>query len=66
MRDANGDRSVAAEIEDVKTIYQAKHKKLKTASDVQIGMEIMHLFIVDLLGRGTAAAKIFDTKTSEE
>lgn len=64
--DASGDKSVAAELHDVQQEFLQKNMKLSRASDIQVGMEIMHLFIIDLLGRGTAPAKIFESKTSEE
>jgi hypothetical protein len=46
----------AAEINDALPNYSVQHA----------GLEILHLFIVDLLGRNTAAAKIFKEKFGEE
>jgi hypothetical protein len=43
-----------------------KLEKLSVATDSQIGLEILHMFVLDLLGRDTAAAKIFKTKSSAE
>ena len=43
-----------------------KIAKLRTATDEHIGLEIIHLFVIDLLGRNTPAAQIFRYKTEEE
>jgi hypothetical protein len=43
-----------------------KYEKLRLASDVQTGTEILHCFILDILGRDTAVAKIFEAKTEED
>ena len=43
-----------------------KSEKLKIADDGHIGLEILHLFIKDLLGRSTPAATIFEFKTNED
>jgi hypothetical protein len=47
---------------------QAKVKtaKLSLTSDAHVGVEILHLFIMDILGRKTSAAKIFETKADED
>lgn len=47
---------------------ETKHKvdKLKLATDSQIGLEILHMFVLDILGRDTPAAKIFLTKSQIE
>ena len=42
------------------------HKRLKYATDEHIGLEILHLFIKDILGKDTPAAKIFSSKTDED
>jgi hypothetical protein len=57
---------VRQELDEVERISRAKVLKLQNASDVHIGMEIFHLFVLDLLGRTTAAAKIYTTKSDEE
>ncbi len=52
------------EVVSMKTsYYKAELDKLP---DDQAGVELLQLFIQDLLGRDTAAAKIFRTKTSED
>ena len=43
-----------------------KSEKLRIATNEHIGMEILHLFITDLLGRITPAAIIFKSKTYED
>ena len=45
---------------------EEKIAKLRTATDDHIGLEIIHLFVLDLLGRDTPAAKIFRYKSEEE
>lgn len=37
-------------MEDSKRILEQKMSKLRLASDIQVGLEVMHLFIIDLLG----------------
>lgn len=48
-------------------INQAKIKfeKLQSASSIQVGLELLHLFVLDLLGRDTFAAKIYMAKTGQ-
>ena len=41
-------------------------EKLNIATDAHTGLEILHLFIKDLLGRDTPAAIIFETKSAED
>jgi len=43
-----------------------RNEKLKIATDAHTGLEILHLFIKDLLGRSTPAAIIFETKADED
>lgn len=43
-----------------------KYEKLRLMSDVQAGTEILHCFVLDILGRETPVAKIFEAKTEEE
>jgi hypothetical protein len=45
------DRSIA--------VANVKAKKLHQATTDHIGLELMHLFVLDLLGHDTNAAKIF-------
>jgi hypothetical protein len=43
-----------------------KLEKFKYLNDKNIGLEMLHIFILDLLGRDSIAAKIFITKTNED
>lgn len=52
------------EIAFVKEQTACKIAKLNFSDDDDIGLEILHLFVLDLLGRDTNAAKIFMSKTS--
>jgi len=54
------------ELNLVQTISNEKIKKLQIATDAHVGLEIIHLFIKDLLGRTTSAAKIFESKNNED
>jgi hypothetical protein len=56
---------VLRDIEIATRITQHAQTKLAQSRDAHIGLEIMHLFIIDLLGRDTATAKIFKQKTEE-
>jgi len=66
LRTMSAESAIKKELMFVKAETQSKYEKLRFATDVQIGMEILHLFIVDLLGRDTPVAKIFLTKSEEE
>ena len=57
---------IQAEMQFVKQEVQAKYEKLRFATDVQTGVELLHLFVLDLLGRDTPVAKIFLTKSEED
>jgi hypothetical protein len=41
-------------------------KDMKTKTDSQRGYELLRIFILDILGRDTVAARIFDTKSAED
>ena len=60
-----GDR-IASEITFVQKESKQKIEKLRFATDSHIGLEILHLFILDMLGRDTAVARIFQSKASED
>ena len=53
------------EIELVNEQTGLKIEKLRLATDGHAGLEIMHLFVLDLLGRDTPAGKIFQQRASE-
>jgi hypothetical protein len=58
--------SIAAELESVNIDSAEICRTLINYSVQHAGLEILHLFMVDLLGRNTAAAKIFKEKFGEE
>ncbi len=41
-------------------------KELKSSTRIDMGLKILHMFIMDILGRNTPAAKIFGCKSEEE
>jgi hypothetical protein len=51
---------------DVQQLTEAKYEKLKFATDSHTGLELLHLFILDILGRNTPAALIFQRKADTE
>ena len=53
-------------MQSVEKIAMAKLEKLRYADSVQAGLELLHLFLLDVLGRDTPVAKIFQTKSQEE
>jgi len=57
---------IKKELAFVREESNAKFKKLRLASDVHIGLEILHLFCLDLLGRNTPVARIFQIKAEED
>ena len=57
---------IKKELKFVEEESKKRIHKLEYSSDVQRGLEILHYFILDLLGRDTPVAKIFLTKTEEE
>ncbi|KAJ1431424.1 hypothetical protein B484DRAFT_42826 [Ochromonadaceae sp. CCMP2298] len=57
---------IAAELRFVARETALKVQKLGIATDQHTGLEILHLFIQDLLGRSTPAALIFETKSAED
>lgn len=62
----NAEDLIKAELVQVRTESERKYQKLKIAHNTHIGLELLHLFVLDLLGRTTPVAKIFRTKTEEE
>jgi hypothetical protein len=50
---------------EMRAVHQLSKKRneiLQTATDAHTGLEILHTFILDLLGRDTHAAQIFIEK----
>jgi hypothetical protein len=54
------------EMRFVLTETKKKIKKLESATDSHIGLELLHQFLLDILGRDTPAAKIFFTKSQQD
>jgi hypothetical protein len=54
------------ELQFVERGSDQRAEKLRIATDAHTGLEILHLFIKDLLGRDTPAAVIFETKAAED
>jgi hypothetical protein len=57
---------ISSELAFVKAETALRAEKLSVATDTHTGLEILHLFIQDLLGRNTPAAIIFSTKANED
>jgi hypothetical protein len=54
-------------LQETEGLYLSLLGKLQAEPDENVvGMELLHLFVRELLGRKTAASIIFDTKTNEE
>mmetsp|Transcript_27237 Transcript_27237/g.37411 ORF Transcript_27237/g.37411 Transcript_27237/m.37411 type:complete len:938 (+) Transcript_27237:1783-4596(+) len=59
-------RKIFRVIDNVAMLARGKVEMLKLASNKHTGIEIIHLFIVDLLGRDTTSAKIFEQKIRDD
>jgi hypothetical protein len=57
---------IRSELESVVREVNLKLDNLKSANNEHIGLELLHLFILDILGRETFAARIFQKKTEED
>lgn len=62
----NAEAILRNEMSLVQKQTKQKLNKLSMATDTQIGLELMHMFVLDILGRDTPAAKIFQSKSSIE
>ncbi len=54
---------------DMRQVFIKSHdviEKLKHATDIHQGLEILHLFVLDILGRNSVAAKIFIGKCDQD
>ena len=58
--------SIYNDVESVRSRALAKIETLRVTTEEQTGLEVLHLFIVDLLGRNSPAAKIFESKLGED
>jgi hypothetical protein len=54
------------ELKFVEEETKIKTEKLKYANEKHIGLEMLHIFVLDLLGHNSVAAKIFITKSEED
>lgn len=66
LRSETSGAIIKKEICHVQLQVMEKYEKLKIANDSHVGLELLHLFVLDLLGRDTPAAKIFTAKSSNE
>ena len=57
--------NIKNEIMEVDKLAKKKAETLKYATDQHTGLEILHTFVLDVLGRDTAAARIFVSKSHE-
>ena len=58
--------SINHDVESVRSRALAKIEALRVTTEEQTGLELLHLFIVDLLGRDSSAAMIFQSKIGED
>lgn len=63
---ASAEVSLQKEMAHVRKLTNKKLDKFLVATDSQIGLEMLHLFVLDILGRDTPAAKIFLAKSLVE
>ncbi len=63
---ASAETSLRKEMGFVRRLTNQKLSKFSVATDTQIGLEMLHLFVLDILGRDTPAAKIFLAKSLVE
>ncbi len=68
-----GDSFLPGVFDEVQKTLKSNHRKYRKLNDVFLGLnetsaglELMHLFIIDLLGQGTTSAKIFQNKFNED
>jgi len=54
------------ELKFVEEETRIKTEKLKYANEKHIGLEMLHIFVLDLLGHNSTAAKIFIAKSEED
>jgi hypothetical protein len=66
IQQINAEDLLKAELLAVQNESEKKFQKLRFAHDTHIGLELLHTFVLDLLGRNTPVAKIFRTKSEEE
>ena len=57
---------IAQEIETVHALSVNKAASMGASRASDLGLEILHIFVADLLGRDTQVAKIFENKANTE
>lgn len=57
---------IKEELAIVQKEARSSTEKLRLATDMHTGLEILHLFVLDLLGRDSSAAKIFIAKSDQD
>jgi hypothetical protein len=57
---------IKRELASIRSETISRYEKLRVCSDSHIGLEILHLFILDILGRNTPVAKIFLSKSEND
>lgn len=55
-------QNIYDDIEEVRFLSKSIYERLKSEDDCQIGMDLFQLLIVDILGRDSVPAKIFENK----
>ena len=66
QREENVAKKIRFELESVRRESQKRIKSFQFATDTDIGLELLHLFVLDLLGRKTPSARIFVSKAEED
>jgi hypothetical protein len=62
----DAEKIIRVELDFVEKETNTKIEKLKYANEKHIGLEMLHIFVLDLLGHDSVAAKIFITKSEED
>ena len=62
----NIENTLYKEIEDVKLQSENIIVKFNDSTNDQNGLQLLHIFIMDILGRGTKASRIFEKKSEED
>jgi hypothetical protein len=65
LRTKQGSRHLVQELQELQRMVYASNNQYRTVSTI-VGVEILHAFVMDLLGRDTLAARIFDWKVKQQ
>jgi hypothetical protein len=55
-------QNIYDDIEEVKILSKSIYDQVKTEADCQIGLDVLQMLVVDVLGRDSISAQIFDSK----